>query len=240
MFKKRKTLGLWRCSHRHRRRRGAVGVRRRTKRGKCDGSQVLISAFRCDARDSKRRKNGWDVARQRDKEERSRWRRRREKEETETEWASVWIVGTESSRSNVSTPLLLLIERGGWWSGGASPLLELVTPFLRRFVASIPRWCFSLSPVEACAFADSRRTLDYSADSLSREGLSSGLQTMSLESMRLSRFGVHRAEIGMGEINLDLVFYWLDILEIYTVIQKKSSRNVLVIFWIWITSMCNS
>lgn len=37
---------------------GAVGVQRRRRRGKCDGSQVLISAFRCDARDSKRRKNG--------------------------------------------------------------------------------------------------------------------------------------------------------------------------------------
>lgn len=36
----------------------AVGVQRRRRRGKCDGSQVLISAFRCDARDSKRRKNG--------------------------------------------------------------------------------------------------------------------------------------------------------------------------------------
>lgn len=35
-----------------------VGVRPTSERGKCDGSQVLISAFRCDARDSKRRKNG--------------------------------------------------------------------------------------------------------------------------------------------------------------------------------------
>lgn len=40
---------------------GAVGVARDDEGGKCDGSQVLISAFRRDARDSKRRKNGWDV-----------------------------------------------------------------------------------------------------------------------------------------------------------------------------------
>jgi len=43
---------------------GTVGVARDDDGGKCDGSQVLISAFRRDARDSKRRKNGWDVAEQ--------------------------------------------------------------------------------------------------------------------------------------------------------------------------------
>jgi len=41
---------------------GTVGVARDDEGGKYDGSQVLISAFRRDARDSKRRKNGWDVA----------------------------------------------------------------------------------------------------------------------------------------------------------------------------------
>lgn len=41
---------------------GTIGMARDDEGGKYDGSQVLISAFRRDARDSKRRKNGWDVA----------------------------------------------------------------------------------------------------------------------------------------------------------------------------------
>lgn len=41
--------------------------------GKCDGSQVLISAFRRDARDSKRRKNGWNLTRPGAESKRGSW-----------------------------------------------------------------------------------------------------------------------------------------------------------------------